>query len=193
LHTNGWQGEYFDIYIYFCEIVNSFADLITCIIYDVKIPFLFEFLQKILWKAQISNSFFSQIMKSKYVYTSGSFNIMNYGSAFKYENEELSDDFRYWRFSNPIFRYDYKSGDYLPKTYKEIYTYLFTSVAELSGGLRSAPWFTSDKYAELFDLNFVNYLDKNSNSASPNSQLSVNFNNRINNTDSFYNFFDLLT
>jgi len=55
-----------------------------------------------------------------------------------FENEESSDNIRYRRFDNPIFKYDYKSGDYYPKLYKEVYPYLFTSTIDLTGGLRQA-------------------------------------------------------
>jgi hypothetical protein len=45
---------------------------------------------------------------------------------------------RYQRFQNPIFRYNYKSGNYLPKFQQELYAQLFTSVNELVSGLRPA-------------------------------------------------------
>jgi len=46
---------------------------------------------------------------------------------------------RYYRFSDPIFKYDYKSGDYFPKLYKEIYQHLFTTILNLTGGLKTSP------------------------------------------------------
>jgi hypothetical protein len=59
---------------------------------------------------------------------------------FKFGNEESqSVSTRYHKFDNPIFKYDYKSGDYFPKLYKEIYTYLFSSSLDITSGLRSAP------------------------------------------------------
>jgi hypothetical protein len=57
----------------------------------------------------------------------------------KYSNEETSETFRYLKFYNPVFKYDFKSGDYFPKLYKESYSYLFLSMAEAVGSLRSAP------------------------------------------------------
>lgn len=55
----------------------------------------------------------------------------------KYNHQELSNVYRFNRFSNPIFKYDYKAGDYFPKLYKEIYTHLFTTIGSLTSGLRT--------------------------------------------------------
>jgi hypothetical protein len=52
---------------------------------------------------------------------------------------ELSSENRNLRFTNPVFKYDYKSGDYFPKLYKEAYSFLIPSVLSLTSGLRTAP------------------------------------------------------
>ena len=81
---------------------------------------------------------------------SGNFTTFNFDSLyfsptdsktqFLLSNEELgSSSARYHKFDNPIFKYDYKSGDYFPKLYKEVYTFLFSSMIDLTGGLRQAP------------------------------------------------------
>jgi len=51
--------------------------------------------------------------------------------------ENVSES-RFLRYTNPVFKYDYKSGDYFPKLYREVYTYLFTTINNITGGLRSA-------------------------------------------------------
>ena len=53
-------------------------------------------------------------------------------------NQESTSNYRYQKFLNPLFKYDYKSGDYYPKLYKEVYPFLFTSFIELTGGIRQA-------------------------------------------------------
>lgn len=58
---------------------------------------------------------------------------------FTYTNEEHSDAPRSQRFFNPVYRYDYKSGDYFPKFYKEFYTQLFTTVMDITNAARVAP------------------------------------------------------
>jgi hypothetical protein len=56
----------------------------------------------------------------------------------KYTTQELSEMYRFNRFSNPIFKYDYKAGDYFPKLYKEVYSQLFVTIGDIAGGLRTA-------------------------------------------------------
>jgi len=51
-------------------------------------------------------------------------------------NSELSTDFRYQRALNPIFAYDYKAGNYITKTDKESFPYLFLTFSEVTGGVR---------------------------------------------------------
>lgn len=127
-------------------------------------------------------------------YFSNYFTNTNSSLITQYSNEELSDNSRYWRFSNPVFKYDYKSGDYFPKSSRELYTYLFTTFGDLTGGLKPAPWFNSDKFIEAFNTNFWNYtanvksapLDKNSMHHSWSAS-------RFNSTDGFYNFFFVIS
>ena len=56
---------------------------------------------------------------------------------FLLNNEELSSNSRFLRFDNPIFKYDYKSGDYFPKLYKDVYSFLIPSILDLTSGLRT--------------------------------------------------------
>ena len=127
-------------------------------------------------------------------YSSNYFNNLNNSFLNKYDNEENSNGQRYLKFYNPIFKYDYKSGDYFPKLYKTVYNSLFVTISELTSTVRTAQWFLSDKYTEAFMINFSNYFDniiksralKNSNVHSWNSS-------RFNNTDAFYNFFFILS
>jgi hypothetical protein len=112
----------------------------------------------------------------------------------KYSNEETSETFRYLKFYNPVFKYDFKSGDYFPKLYKEAYNYLFLSMAEAVGSLRSAPWFLSPKYFEYFGTNFSNFFDNISNSKQFSNVVLHSWNtSRFNNTDGFYNFFYIIS
>ncbi len=112
----------------------------------------------------------------------------------KYSNEETSETFRYLKFYNPVFKYDFKSGDYFPKLYKEAYSYLFLSMAEAVGSLRSAPWFLSPKYFEYFNTNFSNFFDNITNSKQFSNVVLHSWNtSRFNNTDGFYNFFYVLS
>ena len=80
------------------------------------------------------------------------FNVIN-RSDFKYNFiMESSANQRFQKFNNPIFKYDYKSGDYFPKLYRDLYTHLFSTLIDLTSGLRTAPWFYSTNFFENFIL-----------------------------------------
>jgi hypothetical protein len=53
-------------------------------------------------------------------------------------NQEVSSNYRFQKFSNPIFRYDYKAGNYLTKDDIKAYPTLFTTISEITGGIRKA-------------------------------------------------------
>ena len=135
----------------------------------------------------VNSTFFLNYKSNHFSNTSVSF--LN-----KYSNEETSETFRYLKFYNPVFKYDFKSGDYFPKLYKEAYNYLFLSMAEAVGSLRSAPWFLSPKYFEYFGTNFSNFFDNISNSKQFSNVVLHSWNtSRFNNTDGFYNFFYIIS
>jgi len=105
-------------------------------------------------------------------------------------NEEASTNIRYLRFSNPSFKYDYKSGDYFPKLYKEIYTQLFSTYSDLFSISKSTPWFVSEKYKEILDLNFSPFVNNAFNILHRNTRFShLNETFCYSSTDGFYNFF----
>jgi hypothetical protein len=56
---------------------------------------------------------------------------------------------RYLRTTNPIFRYDYKLGNYFTKEDMQTKPFLFTTINELTGGIRKASWFFSQKFTDL--------------------------------------------
>jgi len=51
---------------------------------------------------------------------------------------ESTLDMRYQRNLNPIFRYDYKLGNYFTKEDSIVTPYLFTTISELTGGIRKS-------------------------------------------------------
>ena len=104
---------------------------------------------------------------------------------FKFLHEENYNNFKYQKFDNPIFKYDYKAGDYFPKLYKEVYNHLFSSIIDLTGGLKQAPWFISNLYSELVQLDFNFFI---SSFTSFNQLNKLNF-IKISNTYPYYNFF----
>lgn len=55
-----------------------------------------------------------------------------------FSNEELTSNFRQQRFQTPVFKYNYKVGNYFGKPEKTFYPHMFTTQSELTGGIRKA-------------------------------------------------------
>jgi hypothetical protein len=55
-----------------------------------------------------------------------------------FSNEELTSNFRQQRFQTPVFKYNYKVGNYFGKSEKTFYSHMFTTQSELTGGIRKA-------------------------------------------------------
>jgi len=108
----------------------------------------------------------------------------------RFGTEETSHGYRYNRFSNPIFRYDYRSGDYVTKELKEGFTHLFTMLNDVTGGIRKAPWFLSETFMEAFLANFKTYSAAYMGGGAVSTDLATSY---VSHTDSFYNFFFLLS
>jgi len=182
-----------NLFFYFFDFFSQLLKTFVLIIFSNKTNFFFSYLYDFLFFKKNYFSFFSNDY-SVQKYSSNYFNNTSLSFINKYTNEETSETSRYLRFYNPVFKYDFKSGDYFPKIYKEVYTYLFMSRADALGSLRNAPWFLSSKYVEYFDKNFSNYFESISN--------SIKFNNftihkweekRFTHPDAFYNFFNFLS
>ncbi len=188
---------YLIIFNFFYNILSFFKLLINSLIFvffsnstNVLFKFFYNF----------SFSFNNNIVKNTFnstneiEYNSNYFNNLSLNFNNTYANEELSNNSRYLKFYNPVFKYDYKSGDYFPKLYKEVYNYLFTTIGELTSSVRTAPWFLSDKYLEAFNINFLNFFTAFENTENFNNiKLHSWSNSRFNHTDSFYNFFLILS
>jgi hypothetical protein len=78
------------------------------------------------------------INERKVIFVSEKFSENDQKNSALLGQEELSETSRHLRFTNPVFKYDYKSGDYFPKLYKEAYPFLVPSILDLTSGLRTA-------------------------------------------------------
>jgi hypothetical protein len=52
--------------------------------------------------------------------------------------EERSSDQRFMRFMNPVFKYDFKVGNYLPDDAKKLNPHLFATIKDITTGIRKA-------------------------------------------------------
>ena len=183
----------FNFSFYLFETVFFFLSNLSIILFSVSTNSLFTFFYNFYSYINFINFNNFKIFKN-----------LNYKSSYlsnsstlflnKYSNEETSETSRYLKFYNPVFKYDFKSGDYFPKLYKEVYGYLFLTMSEAAGSLRTASWFLSPKYLECFNANFSNFFDNISNSKTlSNMVLHTWTSSRFGNTDAFYNFFFVLT
>jgi len=93
--------------------------------------------------------------------------------------------FRYQRALNPVFKYDYKLGNYFTKEDTTMTPFMFTTAIDVTGGIRKSSWFFSSKFVELFNNNVQNYLS----SYSGHSTSAANLDNPYTqNSFGFYNF-----
>ena len=127
----------FDVFLNLIKLLTFFKALVYSIFFNYDLFLLFDSL--FIYITKTLPSFTKVEAFENLSYASNYFTNSNSQIQTKYLNEELSSSSRYLRFNNPVFKYDYKSGDYFPKLYKEVYTYLFSSINDLTGGLKQAP------------------------------------------------------
>lgn len=122
--------------------------------------------------------------------------------------QESLENQRFVRFMNPVFKYDFKVGNYMPDDLKKLNPHLFNTIKDITTGIRKPAWFASDDYTRLFKANVASHLfyfgesslshsQRSSLAAScadfdgtfsPNSYYSTN----VTFTGAFFNFFTLL-
>lgn len=64
--------------------------------------------------------------------------------------EERSSSIRNRRFDSPVFKADYRAGNYLPVNFVRKNTHLIVSIIERTGGLRKGAWFFSPDFYTAF-------------------------------------------
>jgi len=83
------------------------------------------------------------------VYSDGLWLFQDFNANTLVTFSESAASMRYLRTTNPIFRYDYKLGNYFTKEDMQTKPFLFTTINELTGGIRKASWFFSQKFTDL--------------------------------------------
>jgi len=114
-------------------------------------------------------------------------------------NEETSLNFRYQKFQNPLFKGDFKAGNYFNRLLLERFPHMISTFIEITKGVRRSSWMFSSTYPEFFNLNFNNYMD---NFQKVNTDLTSTyqrekgvgpfFNTNMSSTFGFFNFFNVL-
>ena len=125
-----------------------------------------------------------------------------------YAPQEAHSSWRFARSVNPVFRYDFKVGNYIPDDTKKLNPHLLTTIKDVTMGLRKPSWFYSSEYRQLLQGLFATHLlyfaqpltnDKLRDqfsvfAAESNSLFTSNAHSSamLNPTSSFYNVFLLL-
>ena len=182
----------FSIFFDLFRSMSGFFNYTSLFIFETKTNSLFNFFYNMFEINSSTN--LNYLVNRTLSYSSKYFS--NTSSEFnsKFTNEEMYDSSRYLKFYNPVFKYDYKSGDYLPKTQQKLYTHLFTSISDITNSVRTASWFYSENFLKAFNDNFSEF----SNNMELNSKFSSVIlhqikEHRFSNTDAFYNFFSTLS
>ena len=87
---------------------------------------------------QLTNSLPSSVVNNEVVSPTVNFSTSTITEKVLTSGEEVSSNFRYQKFSNPVFRYDYKAGNYFHKADFTLNRHMFVSIIEITGGIRKS-------------------------------------------------------
>ncbi len=123
----------------------------------------------------------------------------------QFQHQEIASDYRNLRLQNPIFKYDFKLGNYMPDDNKRKFSQLLTSIHDLTTGVKKPNWTNSPDALKYVHTDLLPYLtffsaSKQTSSVSTHfekkfSQLgltdgpSAPFWNTVSYTSGFYNFY----
>jgi hypothetical protein len=71
---------------------------------------------------------------------------------------ENGHDSRFIRNMNPIFKYDFKVGNYMTDEAKKMNPHLFMTIKDITTGLRKSSWFTSADFSNMVQANIASHL-----------------------------------
>lgn len=121
--------------------------------------------------------------------TRGASNVINQGQLF----EENTLDFRAQRNQNPVFKPDFKSGNFFSRDDFSRKPLLLTTISDLTKGMRRPVWFLSDTYSSGINSlksNYLNLVNASINPLTGDSKVSDTF---IQNPYGIFQTFHLFT
>jgi len=98
----------------------------------------FIFSKMVASQTMFTSSFISTNSGNEVTLSSNLNNTLGLDDKVFFSNEELTSNFRQQRFQTPVFKYNYKVGNYFGKPEKTFYPHMFTTQSELTGGIRKA-------------------------------------------------------
>jgi len=69
-------------------------------------------------------------------YTTNSLLHQDQNTAQQFQAQEIASDYRNLRLQNPIFKYDFKLGNYMPDDNKRKFSHLLTTIHDLTTGVK---------------------------------------------------------
>lgn len=96
--------------------------------------------------------------KSKLAYTSGTFSLEDVQSKSTFSFHEDTSNYRFQRLQNPVFKYDFKLGNYMPDENKRKSPFLFTTIHDLTTGVRKASWSQSPDFSKFLKSDIASYF-----------------------------------
>ena len=76
--------------------------------------------------------------RSAVEYITSGFDVSSVSSQTTSIIQESMGDQRFMRFTNPIFQYDFKVGNYMPDDIKKMNPHLFNTIKDITTGLRKS-------------------------------------------------------
>ena len=171
-------------------VVTEFSDLIS------SLQSLFNNTSSLF--KEVTKSMFSPILTlfsatdSTVQSSSHSAKSLSLESSYSYNingSHELPSDYRFQKTQNPIFKYDFKVGNYMTEAVVKLNRHFFTTVNDTTTGLRVAPWYFSSKFDTPFRLDALSHLTYFGSSSS-NSSYREDFHKRCLTLDKEYPFND---
>lgn len=76
----------------------------------------------------------------------------------QFQSQEIASDYRNLRLQNPIFKYDFKLGNYMPDDNKRKFSQLLTSIHDLTTGVKKPNWTNSPDALKFIHNDLLPYL-----------------------------------
>ena len=140
--------------VFFWSTFNPFFDTIYMIFFGLSTSTIFQFFYFLNLREFIG---VTTISSPTLLYNTESLNADKAFENISYSHFEANTNNRFLEAHNPIFKYDYKTGDFFPKQYKVLHNHMYTTMLHLSGTQHSL-WFFADSFKEVFSAPLTQYL-----------------------------------
>ena len=91
-------------------------------------------------------------------YITNAYSIESLENQHFFNKQESFSNYRFQRLQNPIFRYDFKLGNYMPDENKKKSPFLYTTIHDLTTGVRKPNWIHSPDFLKLIWGDLSNYF-----------------------------------